>query len=440
MNESITTQTSEPADIAADGDGLESRLDRIIGDSLSRGQTCALVLVALDDVEVVDAIIGHEAGESVMAKARWELSLTLDSRDGIEPWGETGFAIVMRDCNAVQLFEACRRYRNAVRDHRFVADGRTMTLSVAVGTVLLPGGGRTGRLALTHAQEALEQARGDRARSIVIHRRDYAAEQRHAEDRRLGDTVVAELARERMRLSFQPVVCAVSGRTVFHEALVRIADGSGALRAASTFIGATERLGLVPMVDNCVLDLSLRQLDAADNAVLSLNVSHATMRDGAWMKRLEAACADDATLAERLTVEIGSAAVTAHFDDCLAFADRLRALGVRIALDDFGTGATLLQGVHDLDCDIVKIDAGIGGNILQKGSGQVLVTALIAIARAAGAQVVLKGVDRPEVGTLAREWGVDYLQGYATGLPVAVAHWPARGTFKRLAGMERAAG
>ncbi|MCO5135604.1 MAG: hypothetical protein M9908_14920, partial [Phyllobacteriaceae bacterium] len=108
MDELITTQTSEPADIAADGDGLESRLDRIIGDSLNRGQTCALVLVALDDVEVVDAIIGREAGESVMAKARWELSLTLDSRDGIEPWGETGFAIVMRDCNAVQLFEACR--------------------------------------------------------------------------------------------------------------------------------------------------------------------------------------------------------------------------------------------------------------------------------------------------------------------------------------------
>ena len=46
MDELITTQTSEQADIAAGGDGLESRLDRIIGDSLNRGQTCALVLVA----------------------------------------------------------------------------------------------------------------------------------------------------------------------------------------------------------------------------------------------------------------------------------------------------------------------------------------------------------------------------------------------------------
>lgn len=431
MGEFITTQVSEPSADDVGGQGLESRLDRIIADSLGRGQTCALALVALDDVEVVDALIGHQAGKSVMDKARWELSLALDGRDVIEPWGEAGFAIIMRDCNAVQLFEACRRYRNAVRDHRFVADGRTMTLTVAIGAVLLPGGGRTGQMALKNALDALDQARGDRVRSIAIYRRDYVAEQRHAEEKRLVDTVVAELARERMRLSYQPVVCTVSGRTAFHEALVRIADGSGALRAASTFIGAAERLGLVPMVDNCVLDLALGQLAAADNAVLSLNISHATMRDGAWMERLQAACSSDPTVAPRLVVEIGAASVSAHFDDCWQFAEGLRGLGVQVAVDDYGSGPTVLQGLHELGCDMIKIDAGLGGNILDKGPGQVLVTALLAVARSAGAKAVLKGVDRPEVGTLAREWGVDYLQGYATGLPVAVAHWPARNIVKR---------
>ncbi len=400
-----------------DGAGLAERLDRIIGDAAGRGQVCALVFIALDDVEVVGTLIGTQTAADLMAKARWQLSVTLDSRDTIEPWGETGFAIVMRDCNAMGLFEACRRYRNVIRDHNFIVEGREMTLSVAVGAVLLPGGARTGVVALANATTALNQARGDRSRSIAIYKRDTEADRRRSEQRRMVNTVVAQLARERIRLSYQPVVCAVSGRTAFHEALVRIADEAGALRPASTFIGATERLGLVPMVDNCVLDLALEQLRASPDAVLSLNVSHATMVDGAWMAALCRACISDPGIAGRLLVEIGSPAVTAHFGDCAAFAAGLRGLGVQVVLDDFGSGPTLLGELGDLGCDVIKIDAGLG---------RILSAALVTIARESGARTVMKGVDRPETGTAARQWGVDYLQGYATGLPVAVAHWPAR--------------
>lgn len=241
------------------------------------------------------------------------------------------------------------------------------------------------------------------------------------------------LRTKQVALALQPVVDAGDPtRIAFHEGLIRILDGTGRLVPARAFIGAVEATDTGLELDRAALALGLEALRRDPGLRLAVNMSARSIGAVRWMETLATGLAADETAAERLILEITEASAMAMPELVIAFMTGLQRRGISFALDDFGAGQTSFRYFRDFSFDLVKIDRQFIANVHRDADNQILVRALVMIARQFDMFVVAEGVELAEEAAWLRQHGVDCLQGYLFGLPVTVPA-PGRSEARRRA-------
>jgi EAL domain-containing protein (putative c-di-GMP-specific phosphodiesterase class I) len=111
--------------------------------------------------------------------------------------------------------------------------------------------------------------------------------------------------------------------------------------------------------------------------------------------------------------------------------ERLHGTGIRVAIDDFGTGYSSLAYLKNLTVDKLKIDQGFVRCLPEDQADQSIVTAVIALAKGLGFQVIAEGVENATQAALLQEMGCGEVQGYLYAKPMppdALDQWlEARG-------------
>lgn len=228
----------------------------------------------------------------------------------------------------------------------------------------------------------------------------------------------AAIAHEQVDLVFQPIIEAGSGLITGAEALARCAIARDAetlfARAASAALG--ERLSR--LVQRKALRCAAVWEGPLKGLRISINLLPADIsREGyeRWLlDEIHAAGIDPA----RITLEITESALLADRESVARRLATLRDAGLMIAVDDFGTGYASLAYLTSLPLDMLKIDRGLIADVVGDGRAQIVVKALISLARELGLIVVVEGVEtRPQL-TLLRKWGCDLYQGFFGSPPL----------------------
>ena len=145
------------------------------------------------------------------------------------------------------------------------------------------------------------------------------------------------------------------------------------------------------------------------------------MSDPNFAAITEAALAGAAIEPGRLIFELTETAAIANLEEAKAFAGRLRRAGCQLALDDFGAGFGSLSYLKYVPFDLLKIDGDFVRNFAAGPIDQLVVKAIVGIARGMGKKTVAEFVENADVTRLLRDSGVDYGQGYHLGRPQSVA-------------------
>jgi EAL domain-containing protein (putative c-di-GMP-specific phosphodiesterase class I) len=107
----------------------------------------------------------------------------------------------------------------------------------------------------------------------------------------------------------------------------------------------------------------------------------------------------------------------ANIEDAKAFAHRLRARGCRLALDNFGAGFGSFYYLKNLPFDYFKIDGDLIRDLAASHMDQLVVGAIVGIARGMGKKTIAEFVTDDETVHLLEKAGVDCAQGYHVGRP-----------------------
>ncbi|MEI3478906.1 MAG: EAL domain-containing protein [Bilophila sp.] len=106
------------------------------------------------------------------------------------------------------------------------------------------------------------------------------------------------------------------------------------------------------------------------------------------------------------------------FDKIKNISMRLQKAGLRIALDDFGAGYSSLNYLSRLPVDVLKIDRGLTGSVMDSPKQHALLKAIVDMARIKR-HGHRRGRRRDGGGSdIVQASGVDYIQGFFYAKPM----------------------
>jgi EAL domain-containing protein (putative c-di-GMP-specific phosphodiesterase class I) len=220
------------------------------------------------------------------------------------------------------------------------------------------------------------------------------------------------IAHEQVEVLFQPLIEPRTGRVVAAEALARspIAPNATDLFSRAFAGGLHERLSRLlqrkALRAAAVWEGPLKDLKLSIN-LLPQEISRPGYAQ--WLLDEIGAVGINPT---RITVEITENALLIDQVAVVARLNRLRAAGIRIAIDDFGTGYASLAYLTTLPLDMIKIDRGLIADLVGGARAQIVVKAMIRLARELDLDVVVEGVENVGQLALLAEWDCDLYQGF----------------------------
>jgi len=238
-----------------------------------------------------------------------------------------------------------------------------------------------------------------------------------------ADDILMALNDRRISLAFQPIIDAQTRQLHHYECLLRLRTDEGEVISAGKFIMASERLGLVHMLDRRALELAGETLRQYPDIHIALNVSAGTVKDiqtaEAYIAALKALGPDVKRVALELTETV------ALEDPAMAsrFSVQTRALGCEFAIDDFGSGYTTFQNLMAIEADTIKIDGTFIQGLSLDVSKQTFVRMMVDLAQTFSVKTVAEMVETRADADLLKRLGVDFLQGYMFGIPSAAPAW-----------------
>lgn len=222
-------------------------------------------------------------------------------------------------------------------------------------------------------------------------------------------------------LHYQPIISLKDGSVSHYEALLRLADEpGGGLVAPGRFLPAAERYGLIREIDRMVLGqvTALLAGEHGEKGVrVAINCSSLSITDGGMLAQIEAqlelACVDPS----QLVIEVTETAAISDMARARDFCAGVQALGCAVALDDFGAGFGTFQYLKHLPFEYLKIDGDFIRRLPDSPNDQLVVRALVELARGMGKQTIAEYVEDEATVRLLRDFGVDHAQGFEIGRP-----------------------
>jgi EAL domain-containing protein (putative c-di-GMP-specific phosphodiesterase class I) len=310
-----------------------------------------------------------------------------------------------------------------VRDRAIALSGnRHARITACVGvTVFDRRTGLTGEELLAEADVAMYEAKDAGKDRLSLYRRDEHVREKLVRRESWVQRLRSAIADERFELLAQPIVGIACDDLPRFELLLRLRDDDGRLVAPGTFLYVAERFELIQDIDRWVFEQAAQLLGAhaaAGNDIgLSVNFSGKTMTDPRILADISAILAEHPICAGRLIVEVTETAAIVNIERAREVAQGLRDLGCRFALDDFGAGFASFYYLKHLAFDYLKIDGEFIRNLDGDTTDRLVVTSVVQIANALGAETIAEFVGNDAVLACLRDLGVDYAQGYHLGEP-----------------------
>jgi diguanylate cyclase (GGDEF)-like protein/PAS domain S-box-containing protein len=382
-------------------------------------RVAGVIFLDLDGFTAVNDLIGHGAGDLVLAQAARRLRAVVPAQDTVSRWGGDEFAVLMENAvSAQEIIELAERLAGIIAGEPFRVAERDIGLTASVGVALADGSAPG--VVLRNADVAMARAKDSGGNRVEV----YAAHMHADVVRRLdmASDLQRAIAREELQLQYQPIVELATSRVTGAEALVRWRRGDEAV-SPRAFLAVAEDSGLIVALGEWVLRKVCAQgaawRAASWDVGVSVNIALRQLNAPHFPAQVAAALAETGLSPSALTIELSERMLV---EDSGLIADRLaelRDLGVKLAIDDFGTGYASLAHLRQLPADIIKIDPSFVSGLGQDPVLTMLTKTIVGVGRDLGMQVVAEGIEQPRQLAELREMGCGYGQGFLVARPMA---------------------
>jgi diguanylate cyclase (GGDEF)-like protein len=404
---------------------FRAELDQYVSFAARYGGRGAVMVIDIDGLKELNDKLGHQAGDALIRRVSEILRERVRATDIVARLSGDEFAVLMPQTDAAGALQLGEDLRVQVIEG-FPADSEIGGATISVGITMFGGHhGGAAEAVLVAADQAMYRAKEEgRNRIVLFHAPGEAAgkaQRAQTTSARIRDA----LTQNRLRLATQPIRSLASGGIERYELLLRMTGEEGELLPASSFIEVAERSGMVQELDRWVVSRALEMIAERERAgepvSLHMNLSGASITDPSVLEFIERRLDEGEADPARCTFEITQTARVEDYETAAGFADRLTEFGCEVAIDDYGAGFGPFAYLKKVPFDVIKIDGTFIRDMSRNDADQLVVKAIVEIARGLGKRTIAEFVEDGDTTKMLRDYGVDMAQGYYLGRPVDAA-------------------
>jgi diguanylate cyclase (GGDEF)-like protein/PAS domain S-box-containing protein len=395
---------------------LQTELDRAkrsSGDEELR----ALLFISLKSFKQINRKFGAEIGDLLLEHSANRLQEALRSADMIFRFEGSNLVVLLnRLSRSTDVALVAQKLFDAVAVP-YSYRGEVIAVSAYIGIALYPLDSTDPEELIRLGNSASVEAE-DRRQPFLLYDSSLHSEAVHRM------TVASELRRafsnQQWVIHYQPIVRIEDSRPVVigAEALVRWHHPTRGLLEPPDFIEIAEDSGLLTLVDKWALYQVCHQLVKWKELGLfvSVNLSAGLLHDDYILDVVSTAIRDSGCeCASVLRLELTESRAMQDPQRGIERMQELAKMGVDTWIDDFGTGHSSLAYLKLLPASTIKIDQSFIRDLVGNEEEQHYFRSLVTSIRARGKEVIVEGVDTPELAVVLEQLGCPLMQGFHFG-------------------------
>ena len=401
---------------------LYDRIGQAIEMARRAHKLMAILFLDLDRFKLVNDSLSHEAGDTLLKVIAKRLSDTIRARDTLSRLGGDEFVIVLADLNTEEdITKIADKLLAAIKQPIHLAN-REISVTGSIGVALYPKDGATTDELLRNADLAMYQAKGAGANRFQGYTTDLS--QKNSLRFEQENELQRAIANNEFFLCYQPQVDIKTGKMKAVEALIRWQHPTRGVVLPIDFIPIAEETGLITPIGEWVLRTACKQNKLWQDQGLppfrmAVNVSTQQFMQSSTLEvTIEKILKETGLEAQYLEIELTENIIinNTNIVDTLT---HLKKMGIHIALDDFGTGNTTINYLRILPLDHLKIDKTFIANIDSSEKDNVLLKAIIAMAKGLNLEILAEGVENSAQLDFLKDRDCNEVQGFYFSKPVS---------------------
>lgn len=400
---------------------LFNQLKEAIASARGQEKTLALIIMDLDRFKDVNAVLGHNTGDTVLKKVGPLLSGSVDESVTVVRMGGDEFALLLPEIDGVQqAIDVVRKISKAL-EAPFLIDNNPLQIEASFGIVVFPEHGEDADTLIKLADVALYKAKGSTS-DFSVYSPEFEQHSLH-QLTLLGELRLA-IEKEELVFFYQPKVNFISGRIIGLEALLRWEHPQHGFIPPDDFIPLLEGTALIKPLTMWTLRAAFSQCSSLNDMGIRLdmavNLSARMLQDQQIPDTVVMLLEGFHLQPGQIIIEVTESAIMADPEKTWNTIKRLDLIGVKLCIDDFGTGYSSMSYLQKLPVDELKIDKSFVLHMDKNPNDAAIARSMIELGHNLGLKVVAEGVENQQLWDMLGSSGCDVAQGYYMSKPVPI--------------------
>lgn len=382
-------------------------------------QTLGVLFIDLDRFKVINDSLGHSVGDQVIQTISHRIRRVVGALGTVARFGGDEFTVLIAPpTDETMIHKIAKDILDEVIKPFPLGDGEAY-ISCSIGVLVTDGETHDPHSLLRDADSAMY-----RAKELGRNRIETADRQVHKRvmrELRTVNELHRAVAKDEMKVYYQPIVRLDTNEISGFEALVRWKHPERGIIAPDDFIPMAEDTGLILEIGTMVMNQAFRQLEKWQSSycqkdglplTMSVNLAVRQLSDPNLLDYMDQIYQEVKTASNSMVFEITESVLLGDTRHAITILNEIHNLGYKLIVDDFGTGYSSLAYLKRFPIDGFKIDKSFVSGLDTDDNDTAIVHALIGLADSLHLGVIAEGVETQSARDSLDALGCTHGQGY----------------------------
>ncbi|MTD31023.1 bifunctional diguanylate cyclase/phosphodiesterase [Planomicrobium sp. YIM 101495] len=396
---------------------------------ISLGKKFTIYYLNLDNLRLINAVYGHDAGDAVLKHVAGKLKGFTNENCEVFRLDGDEFAVLYAPEPKEKLENFAKAITDIFEQTLIVHNFQDLSIHVSIGISCYPNDALLFSEVISNAETAMYEAKKIRGSSYLFFRPAMDALRKRKSA--IEEGLAGNLDDAGIYYTLQPQIDGSTREIVGAEVLARWAHPELGEISPLEFIEVAEATGtVVPLtlhlVEKVFIQMKEWNLLFGWSVQTAINMTPSLLANPRFFDSFFELIGRYEIQPEMVEIEITEQAELTYSAETLENLLLCKSRGISIAIDDFGTGFSMISYLTHFPINKIKIDRSFIQKIGKDRKSEAVLKSLIQLAKSIECELVAEGVERQEEVEFLETSSCTIHQGYLYDRPLQIRDFEAK--------------